>query len=106
MAAADEQRRTIMEGLKHTRGPWTIGRNGIYGDDDKCICVKFSLNWSNNSRLIAAAPEMLEALISCAKRDLIRIGGINPFTEKAIEKATGTRIKDVFEVTARQEAER
>ena len=95
-----------MEGLKHTKGPWTIGLNGIYGDADKCICVKFSLNWSNNSRLVAAAPEMLEALISCAKRDLIRIGGINPFTVEAIEKATGTRIKDVLEATARQEAER
>ena len=95
-----------MEGLRHTEGPWTIGRNGIYGDDDKCICVPFSLNWSNNSRLVAAAPEMLDALISCAKRDLIRIGGINPFTVEAIEAATGMSIKDVLEATARHDAER
>ena len=95
-----------MEGLKHSKGPWTKEKNGIYGVDTKCICVPFSLNWTNNSRVIAAAPEMLDALISSAKRDLIRIGGINPVTAEAIEAATGMRITEVLEATARHDAER
>ena len=57
---------------KHTPGPWTVKlnrveRHPVYGPDGepvaRCLCPRPSTKeWDANARLIAAAPEMLEAL--------------------------------------------
>ena len=64
---------------KHTKGPWGVGTesNGvsprhvqILNDDGYIATVNYtnSINETNaNARLIAAAPELLEALIDCRR---------------------------------------
>ena len=64
---------------KHTEGPWGVGTksNGvsprhvqILNDDGYIATVNYtnSINETNaNARLIAAAPELLEALIDCRR---------------------------------------
>lgn len=67
---------------KHTPGPWKVnkdykGRTIIDCNDDN-ICIMDSLHEvdiKHNARLIAAAPEMLEALKRCivdAKQNLTK----------------------------------
>ncbi len=53
--------------LKHTPGPWRTSHHGdwVVGRDDKSgsvVVAKGAFNWKANSRLIAAAPDLLEAL--------------------------------------------
>lgn len=56
---------------KHTPGPWTLEGSTIKGSDGGTICTfRYPIyplstgpdEYSSNARLIAAAPEMLEAL--------------------------------------------
>jgi hypothetical protein len=51
---------------KHTPGPWVFGnRRWVYGPNDECVAVVgdgFRETDSANAKLIAAAPELLEAL--------------------------------------------
>ena len=62
-----------MEKQEHTPGPWRISPAGgliqpANGSPLNCICRGFGRdeepfpNWEANSRLIAAAPELLDAL--------------------------------------------
>jgi hypothetical protein len=53
----------------HTQGPWHLGKRGgnpaIYGKDGTEVAEilhGLTPEWRGNARLIAAAPEMLEAL--------------------------------------------
>lgn len=48
-----------MENVKHTPGPWKVVSYHIHGDDGTvdCNCLPA------NKRLIAAAPELLEACV-------------------------------------------
>jgi hypothetical protein len=57
-----------MADSKHTPGPWTQYANGdqIYGADRFFITVVQSKNKLADARLIAAAPELLEALKNLA----------------------------------------
>ena len=46
--------------MTHTKGPWKIRLQDIYGSDESYICT-----WSgtiDDARLIAAAPDLLKAL--------------------------------------------
>lgn len=87
--------------MKHTPGPWKCRRTfggslDLFGEDGARVILSnfFLINQEPNSRLIAAAPELLEALQAC--RDaLVRIreaGGHSTsaeiLAERAIAKAT------------------
>lgn len=59
---------------KHTKGPW-LSVNGPCDDDFQCVCVVDHMtvcakevigSAEDDARLIAAAPELLEALIDIA----------------------------------------
>ena len=105
-----------MNKLKHTPGPWKELFNGNYwdikclGDDDGDINtynpnIAYCMDNKNyehtahhsefNARLIAAAPDMLEALIK-----IYNNGNINGFEyviiEEVIERATGLKIEEVL----------
>lgn len=113
-----------MSKLKHTPGPWSYSRCGKhwnnpelvrieinYGDDGECIAD--TVYQEDDARLIAAAPEMLEALIEDIKDDLANISCGYPGCEcaynkkdylecdtlkkiKIIEKATGQKIEELI----------
>lgn len=63
---------------KHSPGPWRVGRDGVYFGDTKSDARKWRLpiTWSGttdceaaaNARLLASAPELLEALENLADR--------------------------------------
>ena len=52
---------------KHTQGPWVFEYGSIYTPTGKQVCrpcdkkTQTYKNWEANARLIAAAPELLEA---------------------------------------------
>ena len=53
--------------MEHTPGPWGVGTGWIYAGDLKkgrlvCAEIPISEQGDANARLIAAAPELLEAL--------------------------------------------
>lgn len=97
------------EQAKHTPGPWTIAadiyeeRFGIGGRDGVVVCAPFlrsgpkvGVHGLANARLIAAAPELLEALSELADlMEDVRTGEYKPdsFTTQparaAIAKAQG-----------------
>lgn len=97
-----------MSKLKHTPGPWESGIKYIPYEYDFCyvripngttISISPALENEANARLIAAAPEMLDALIYFVKR--VREGSIR--SQKTyhmyidiIEKATGMTIEEVL----------
>lgn len=87
----------------HTPGPWTYDKQyrRLMGPDGKDLYIEGGAHWATtrdpeaeaNSRLIAAAPELLEALEQFLNH---YPGGINPFLDEArsmgraaIAKATG-----------------
>jgi hypothetical protein len=86
---------------KHTRGPWTIERYGgdslvVHSDAETRVCfmatpgVLGSLsNIKANARLIAAAPEMLEALRNLENDDGAIPAHAWALVQAAIAKATG-----------------
>ena len=50
--------------IGHSIGPWEATKAGVYAGE-KCIAARMpqeNAQWAANSRLIAAAPEMLVAL--------------------------------------------
>lgn len=93
-----------MKNLKHTPGPWkyTISKSGRHQISDTnggqvcMLWIRQSDTTLANGRLIAAAPDMLDALIAAAKRERITVGGIHPRTVDAIEHATGMKIEEIL----------
>jgi hypothetical protein len=87
---------------KHTRGPWTIEENEMMGRDIvsagsmALICTQ--VYSPDDARLIAAAPELLAALVSakealdnCPWSDTVfDADDIRLKVESAIAKATGS----------------
>ncbi|WP_152593472.1 hypothetical protein [Stenotrophomonas maltophilia] len=86
---------------KHTPGPWWVDDHTNIRSEPGMVafpCVKDGLPQEANARLIAAAPELLEALI-LLEREMVESGnagsvdyGWKPAIEKtraAIAKATG-----------------
>lgn len=74
---------------QHTPGPWTYNQLGdIFGPDNKAIATTDAVpktfnNDMANARLIAAAPELLEAAIEMVEGKCLgpRPGGIMDGTE-------------------------
>lgn len=54
----------------HTPGPWSHAVNGIVQapEGDDVICRMMSDRWEADARLIAAAPDLLAALLLAADR--------------------------------------
>lgn len=122
-----------MEGLKHTKGPWRYekgdedcgyeGRHFVAWEGTECdettICEP--RYGEHDARLIAAAPEMLEALVC----QYSWVKGLYDFYEidetkyprsylivterglrQLIERAAGMSIPEILASIARQDAER
>jgi hypothetical protein len=98
-----------MSKLQHTSGPWKECKRGDYSEDfDKqsqiiigdemriCAVHSYDIESEANAHLIAAAPEMLEALIFEAKISQNDICGIPIRLIKIIEKATGMSIEEIL----------
>jgi hypothetical protein len=96
-----------MSKLQHTPGPWkyTISKNSGRHQisDAKCggqVCAIWSRGkdiTEANARLIVAAPDMLEALISVYQIYIDRdICCDNEFIKSVIEKATGMSIEEIL----------
>ena len=98
-----------MSKLKHTPGPWEADVTNVFeysGGKDRLhfrvARCDFDGQRNNeaiaNARLIAAAPEMLEALIK-----IYNNANINGFeyvmVEELIERATGLKIEEVLKCT-------
>ncbi len=99
-----------MSKLKHTKGPWTVqeewGDHYVVTEMGDYIAVASEIYPEcsvsideDDARLIAAAPEMLEALIYFVRR--VREGSIRSKTTYSkyvyiIEKATGMTIEEVL----------
>lgn len=105
---------------KHAAGKWSIALGTVVGFNDNdewlfispstakagdcgpAICVISHRHEANstdteNARLIAAAPDMLDALIACynhIKNDMT-VRGIGMNARRAIESATGENIEEV-----------
>jgi hypothetical protein len=82
--------------MEHTPGPWKIGKDTrVIGADSEVVCFGNSANDKNkaNARLIAAAPELLEALKEiigeCPDPKLPYGHRINEIARAAIAKAQG-----------------
>ena len=59
-----------MKGLKHTPGPWIVDtdyiiQDGGTSDENTIAIVGDQEEWKANAHLIAAAPDLLEALKDC-----------------------------------------
>jgi hypothetical protein len=96
-----------MSKLKHTPGPWkSYNTEPVETELDIVIESQFStIGWlysgkensEANARLIAAAPDMLEALISVYQIYIDRdICCDNEFIKSVIEKATGMSIEEIL----------
>jgi hypothetical protein len=98
-----------MSKLQHTPGPWKACERGDYSDFDKqsqiiigdemriCAVHSYDIEGEANARLIAAAPDMLEALISVYQIYIDRdICCDNEFIKSVIEKATGMSIEEIL----------
>ena len=87
-----------MTELKHTPGPWHIYFNSqdnivirkMFADGQESHSIAVCHSGFANARLIAAAPELLEALLDC-REALRRTGhdGELAIVNAAIAKATG-----------------
>jgi hypothetical protein len=101
-----------MSKLKHTPGPWEMYPIDKYGHyevrrkgDSECHWITSLINGNDavpdletakdNARLIAAAPDMLEALISVAKKNKLDIESL-VLVGKSLESATGQPIKEII----------
>lgn len=80
----------------HTPGPWSAAEGGhVYAPDLTLVAVaQHGRQKEANARLVAAAPELLEALIACAERLALHMKHTEDLiahmqAHKAIAKATG-----------------
>lgn len=92
---------------KHTPGPWeideanpemvTAGEYYICDCDGDFYQDLEQSEYEANACLIAAAPDMLEALIKCYKhiKNDMTVRGIVVEAKEAIERATGQKIEEV-----------
>jgi hypothetical protein len=88
-----------MTNTQHTPGPWRIGDAGftVFGPPKPGALPETIAPVKNraNARLIAAAPELLEALEALLDRDpappLEKIGAVYVNARAAIAKATGAQ---------------
>ena len=76
---------------KHTPGPWAATKNGNITSADRKVLIA-TLSGINdedesNARLIAAAPDLLEALQACLLRDDIASDELGGVIRSAIAKA-------------------
>ena len=84
----------------YTEGPWEIDRHGVSDSRYKQVCRRpigkdktiVGKQWPENARLIAAAPELLEALEVMTERyaDLVNCGDCghwNPEQEAEVMQA-------------------
>ena len=91
--------------FKHTPGPWEASRpkgsNGWWNindplEDPMLFLATVYNNEENNARLIAAAPDLLNALIDAIEvlldNDIDFIRGVD-----VIERATGMKIEEIME---------
>ena len=87
---------------EHTPGPWSICNDGfVYDKNGERVCSPHSTlpggerykqhrkSWQQNARLIAAAPDLLEALKQIDEQT-VEGGRINTLARAAIAKAEGT----------------
>ena len=93
----------IIKKLGITPGPWTINHHDInYINDPEWfyrVCeVSLHRKYPGNICLIAAAPEMLEALIKSEIMDEKLHGGNDFDNQKIIEKATGKTWEEIKEL--------
>ena len=94
-----------MNKLKFTKGPWEINNLGDIVDSQGFMIAEMPgyKGHDDNAYLIAAAPEMLEALIEWLKASYIDYKNIEDFKNQfyrqipVIEKATGMTIEEVLE---------
>jgi len=90
-----------MSKVKHTPGPWwTNGYNIMAGPNDRNLASR-APGWPTdspqereegkaNARLMAAAPEMLEALKRvCSEVDIVAYTSVLKTVYEAVEKAEG-----------------
>ncbi len=102
--------------MAHTPAPWHLSKSGLYvrktppGIDSMdwniCTMNEQSENYENDARLIAAAPELLEALKACVKvyeenRDAQPTGHLWPdpnhifHARRVIARAEGSQPKEI-----------
>ena len=82
---------------KHTPGPWhTAGEQGVQIRSAKDQIAKVwtmrGNEWKANARLIAAAPELLEALQDMVSDHASLSAATLAFARAAIAKATGDQV--------------
>lgn len=56
-----------------TPGPWFMGGSNVYTSSDEpsvAVMVRHRAEWEDNAHLIAAAPDMYEALEACVQDGL------------------------------------
>lgn len=84
-----------MSETKWTPGPWRVGidRRAIWDDEDRCIAVAKSETHQleANARLIAAAPDLYEALGDVAGLLMLHAG--DGIATKAIDRARAAMAK-------------
>ncbi len=81
---------------KHTPGPWEVDHDAIYCAESGDIIAEIDFardEYSANARLIAASPDLLEALEEARKRlnGAGMLGGPDDPVNAAIAKAKGER---------------
>jgi hypothetical protein len=74
---------------EHTPGPWHVGQyNGVYDERDRSVLsLEPKEEAEANARLIAAAPELLEACRAAIAIPGKPVAEILPMIEAAIAKA-------------------
>ncbi len=78
---------------KHTPGPWKYiawhGQHGVHDAMDNDVCETFGEDAEANARLIAAAPELLEALMRLDAYHSLMVSSVDrQAIRDAIAKAT------------------
>lgn len=79
-----------MEQTKHTPGPWTASKDGYIDAPDGALVAKIHTEGQGadyDARLIAAAPDLLAALLDAHER----LTGDRSMSRAAIAKATAPK---------------
>ena len=74
--------------MKHTPGPWRIEWEMAHGGLSVVATIHFHDDTEANARLVAAAPELLEALQEIVRNDPYRQSSAGVIARAAIAKAT------------------